>query len=79
MSDTCEMLVSAEMTLAGAPAMKMLDNWPHSDEIAQPEGGNAAQRLSIKSRTKADPDRFADYWATHEFDWLAIVLLPEAG
>ena len=78
MGDACKMLVAAEMTLAGAPALKMPDNWPHCDVIAQPEDGGAAQQLSVKSRTKAGPDKFADYWATHEFDWLAIVLLPGA-
>jgi len=39
MGDSCEMLVAAELTLAGVPAMKMPDNWPGYDVIAQPKGG----------------------------------------
>jgi hypothetical protein len=29
MGDACEMLVAAELTLAGIPALKVPDNWPH--------------------------------------------------
>ena len=77
MGDACEMLVAAEMTLAGIPAMRMPDNWPHYDVIAQPKGGGAPQRISVKSRTfKRGPDTFVDYNAKDQFDWLAIVLLP---
>ncbi len=39
MGDACEMLVAAEVTLAGVPALKMPDNWPHYDVIAQPTVG----------------------------------------
>jgi hypothetical protein len=28
MGDACEMLVAAELTLAGIPALKVPDNWP---------------------------------------------------
>ncbi len=79
MGDSCEMLVAAELTLAGVPAMKMPDNWPGYDVIAQPKGGGAPQRISVKSRTfKRGGDTFVDYWAKDQFDWLAIVLLPGA-
>jgi hypothetical protein len=79
MGDACEMLVAAEMTLAGVPAMKMPDNWPGYDVIAQLRGGGAPQRISVKSRTfKRGGDTFVDYWAKDQFDWLAIVLLPGA-
>jgi hypothetical protein len=77
MGDACEMLVAAELTLAGIPAMKMPDNWPCYDVIAQPPDGGPPQRISVKSRTfKRGGETFVDYYATDEFDWLAIVLLP---
>lgn len=77
MGDACEMLVASEMTLAGVPAMKMPDNWPGYDVIAQPRDGRPPQRISVKSRTfKRGGATFVDYSATDQFDWLAIVLLP---
>jgi hypothetical protein len=79
MGDSCEMLVAAEMTLAGVPAMKMPDNWPCYDVIAQPNDGRLPQRISVKSRTfKLGGGDFAGYDAKDQFDWLAIVLLPGA-
>lgn len=79
MGDACEMLIAAEMTLAGVPAMKMPDNWPCYDVIAQPKDGGPPQRISVKARTfKRGGDSFVDYWGKDEFDWLAIVLLPGA-
>ena len=79
MGDACEMLVAAEMTLAGVPAMKMPDNWPCYDVIAQPKDGGPPQRISVKARTfKRGGDTFVDYWGKDQFDWLAIVLLPGA-
>ena len=50
MGDACEMLVNAELTLAGNPALKMPDGWPGYDLIAQPPG-KEPQRISVKSRT----------------------------
>lgn len=79
MGDACEMLVAAELTLAGIPALKVPDNWPHYDVIAQP-ADRAAQRISVKSRTWKKGAAFVDYNETDQFDWLAIVLLsPEAS
>jgi len=74
MGDACEMLVAAELTLAGIPALKVPDNWPHYDVIAQPEG-QPAQRISVKSRTYKKGSAYVEYKATDEFDWLAVVLL----
>jgi hypothetical protein len=34
MGDAGEMLVAAELTLHGIPALKFPDNWPHYDIIA---------------------------------------------
>src|SRR5207248_1694993 len=77
--DACEMFIAAEMTLAGVPALKMTDNWPCYDVVAQPTGGGPAQRISVKSRTfKRGGDTFVTYKIADEFDWLAIVLLPGA-
>jgi hypothetical protein len=79
MGDACEMLVAAELTLAGIPALKMPDNWPHYDVIAQPAGSGQPQRISVKSRTfKRSSGTFVSYDAGDQFDWLAIVLLPGA-
>ena len=74
MGDACEMLVAAELTLAGIPALKVPDNWPHYDVIAQPLG-RAAQRISVKSRTFKSGSAYVEYNVFDEFDWLAIVLL----
>lgn len=38
MGDACEMVVAAELILAGVPALKVPDNWPGYDVIAQPVG-----------------------------------------
>ncbi len=74
MGDACEMLVAAELTLAGIPALKVPDNWPHYDVIAQPVG-LTAQRISVKSRTYKLGAAFVDFKVEDQFDWLAIVLL----
>jgi hypothetical protein len=74
MGDACEMLVAAELTLAGIPALKVPDNWPHYDVIAQPIA-LPAQRVSVKSRTYKRGAAFVEYKEYDQFDWLAIVLL----
>lgn len=77
MGDACEMLIAAELTLAGIPALKVPDNWPHYDVIAQPIG-RPAQRISVKSRTYKRGAAFVEYMDYDQFDWLAIVLLGAA-
>jgi hypothetical protein len=78
MGDACEMLVAGDVTLAGVPAFKMPDNWPHYDVIAQPKVG-VPQRIYARSRTfKRGGDTFVDFDSTAQFDWWAIVLLPGA-
>lgn len=74
MGDACEMLVAAELTLAGIPALKVPDNWPHYDVIAQPYRA-PAQRISVKSRTYKRGSAFVEYKESGEFEWLAVVLL----
>lgn len=74
MGDACEMLVAAELTLAGIPALKVPDNWPHYDVIAQPVG-QSPQRISVKSRTYKPGPAYVEYNDYDEFDWLAIVLI----
>jgi hypothetical protein len=46
MGDACEMLVASEITLAGVPALKMPDNWPGYDVIAQPTDNRGPTYLS---------------------------------
>jgi hypothetical protein len=76
MADACEMLVAAELTLAGIPALKAPDNWPGYDVIAQPRDGTEPLRISVKSRTFKKGSIFVDYWEPDVFDWLAVVILP---
>ena len=74
MGDACEMIVAAELTLAGVPALKVPDNWPGYDVVAQPWDG-APQRISVKSRTYKRGPAYVGYYEYDRFDWLAIVLL----
>ncbi len=75
MGDACEMLVAAELTLAGIPALKVPDNWPGYDIIAQPQGREPL-KISVKSRTFKQGAAYIEYKQTDDFDWLAIVILP---
>lgn len=74
MGDACEMIVAAELTLAGVPALKVPDNWPGYDVIAQPFD-RPPQRISVKARTYKKGPAFVLYMNHDEFDWLAIVIL----
>ena len=78
MGDACEMLVAAELTLAGIPALKVPDNWPHYDVIAQPVDG-APKLISVKARTYKPGSNFVNYWHDSSFDWLAAVILKDTG
>jgi hypothetical protein len=69
--DACEMLVAAELTLAGVPALRVPDLWPGYDVIAHPPD-RASQRVSVKSRTAGNV-RFVGFDPA-TCDWLAIVL-----
>lgn len=73
MGDACEMVVAAELTLAGVPALKVPDNWPGYDVIAQPVG-HSPQRVSVKSRTFKHGPSYVTYDDFDQFDWLAIVI-----
>ena len=81
MGDACEMLVVAELMLAGVPAVKMPDNWPGFDVAAFPNGHKNPQRISVKSRTfKRGRDSYVEYDINdNSFDWLTIVILPDAS
>jgi hypothetical protein len=74
MGDACEMLVAAELTLHGVPALKVPDLWPGYDVIANPPNA-LPQRVSVKSR---DSTKFVAFNPA-TFDWLAIVLLNEGS
>ena len=75
MGDACEMLVAAELTLAGVPAMKAPDFWPGYDVVAQRLDGETL-KISVKSRTYKHGAAFVRFNETDPFDWLAIVILP---
>lgn len=74
MGDACEMLVAAELTLAGIPAMKAPEFWPDYDVIAQPVNKQPL-RISVKSRTFKLGPAYLSYSEHQVFDWIAIVLL----
>src|SRR5262249_42212125 len=77
MGDACEMLVAAELTLAGVPAMKAPDNWPDYDVIAQP-WDRGPQQISVKARTPGErQSRLGFNPATCH--WLAVVLFEKEG
>lgn len=76
--DAGEMLVAAELSLAGVPAMKAPDNWPGADVIAKIRKGYA----SVQGKTLTWSDRgdyFVEYQNYNEFEWLAVVLLKCPG
>jgi hypothetical protein len=66
MGDAGEMLVAAELTLHGIPALRLPENWPHYDIIAQPPDSwigyrgdlRAPQKISVKPRTFAKSGKF---------------------
>ena len=74
LGDACEMLVAAELTLAGIPALKVPDNWPHYDVIAQPFDGPPST-ISVKARSFKPGSNFVNFWEGSVFDWLAAVIL----
>jgi hypothetical protein len=74
MGDACEMLVAAELTLAGIPAIKAPEFWPNYDVIAQPVNEQPL-RISVKSRTFKRRPAYLAYSEHQVFDWIAIVLL----
>lgn len=90
MGDAAEMLVAAELTLAGIPALKVPDNWPGYDVVAQPpadwpgyaasidNSDHAPQRVSVKSRTPGKHHSRVGFDPA-TCDWLAIVLLEDVG
>lgn len=78
MGDACEMLVAAELTLVGIPALKVPDNWPGYDVIAQPLN-RPPQRISVKARTYKTGNAYVEYQQGDVFDWLAICILPGSG
>jgi hypothetical protein len=79
MGDAGEMLVAAELTLAGVPAFSAPEIWPGYDVIAQPPQPSLPQRISVKTRTFAKSGNFVGYSKKDVFDWLAVVILPGTG
>jgi|SRR5580704_3105233 hypothetical protein len=75
MGDACEMLVAAELTLAGTPALRVPGLWPDYDVIAQPPD-RGPQRVSVKSRTPGRRNRALGF-DPDTCDWLAVVLFEE--
>lgn len=78
LGDAIEMLVAAELTLAGCPAYLAGGGWPGHDVMARLQDGKP-QRISVKARTYKSSGQFVAFTADDEFDWLAIVVLPAPG
>ncbi|MGC2415236.1 MAG: hypothetical protein WA459_21375 [Stellaceae bacterium] len=78
LGDAGEMIIAAELTLNGTPALKAPDFWPGCDVIAQPKG-RGPQRISVKTRTYGRTAQAVGYGDIDEFDWLAVVVLPGPG
>jgi hypothetical protein len=75
MGDACEMLVAAELTLAGVPAVWLPNLWPHYDVIADlPD--REPQKVSVKSRTPGENHSRVGF-DPETCDWLAIVLFEK--
>src|SRR5262245_13562147 len=45
------MLIASELTLAGVPALKVPDNWPGYDNIAQPKS-TGSESIPARGRVK---------------------------
>jgi TetR/AcrR family transcriptional repressor of bet genes len=75
--NSCAMLVAAELTLAGVPAMRMADLWPGYNVLAQRPNA-APQRILVRGLAAGTGNVLVDDKAAAQFDWLAIVLLPDA-
>jgi hypothetical protein len=71
MGDACEMLVAAELTLGGVPALKVPDSWPDYDIIAQPAVGKQVAYAQVGAG-------YVGYYGYDVFDRLAFVLLHSA-
>ena len=55
--------------------MKMPDDWPHYDVIAQPQEGSP-QRISVKPRAyQVERSRSIGFRHADQFEWLATVIL----
>jgi TetR/AcrR family transcriptional repressor of bet genes len=67
------MLIAAEMTLAGVPALAVPRDWAAYDVIAQPPG-RAAQRVAVRLATPKPDGGWAGYENQAGFDWLAIIV-----
>jgi AcrR family transcriptional regulator len=74
LSDACELLVAAELMLAGVPAFKAPEYWPGRGVIARPPGRDP-QRIVVKSGALEYGAAFVSYSSLDAYEWLAIVLL----
>ncbi len=74
--DACKMLVAAELTLAGIPALKVPNNCVGYDVIAHRPGHSELQRISVKPCMLRQGPADIGNCLTDSFDWLALVILP---
>lgn len=71
-----ELLVAAEISIGGIPAILAPRNWPGFDVIALPSG-QSPKHIQVKSClfTK-QAGGFIGWHADDEFEWLAVVVFP---
>jgi TetR/AcrR family transcriptional repressor of bet genes len=74
-SQAYEMLVAAELTLAGIPALRAPDFSPGYQLLAQAPGA-PLQRIAVRHYAADDEPLCFDDRSDVAFDWLAIIALP---
>jgi hypothetical protein len=75
--DACEHHVIACFGFARIPAIKLPDNWPGADVMAQPLGA-PPQRISVKGRRQNGKATHVDF-DDGAWDWLAVVIREEGA
>jgi hypothetical protein len=71
-----ELLVAAEISVGGIPAVLAPRNWPGFDVIALPDA-REPQHIQVKSCVfTRRAGQFIGWGADDEFDWLAVVVFP---
>jgi len=77
-SQSCEMLVAAELTLAGIPALRAPDFSPFYQVLAQVPGA-PLQRIAVTAVAHTNASIHIDRRNNLEYDWLAFIVLPTSA
>lgn len=72
--DAAEQLIAGRITLAGTPTLKVPDNWPAYDLIAQPCEHGPPQPINVKARCEKDTHPLQLVLTPpDDWDWFAFV------